>query len=83
MTSSTISPDDPKEDKRQLLMSNIRSILFYSLAMTVSLGFTDLITSIFDSFPNTKHIISKTTYVVILFGLTIFTAYYVGQAVII
>jgi hypothetical protein len=82
MTSPTIYPHDAKVDKRQLLVSNIKSILFYSLAMAVALGFNDLMTSIFDSFPNTKHIISKTTYVVILFGLTIFTAYYAGQTVI-
>jgi hypothetical protein len=82
MTSQTISPHDDMADKRQLLVSNIKSILFYSLAMAVALGFNDLMTSIFDSFPNTKHIVGKTIYVVILFGLTIFAAYYAGQIVI-
>jgi hypothetical protein len=71
-----------KADKRVMVMSNIKSIIFYSLAMTVALGFNDLSTSIFESFSNTKHIIGKTIYVVTLFGLTILAAYYSGQTVI-
>lgn len=59
---------------------NIASILLYALSLATALGFNDLILTIFDSFKWTAHIISKTTYVVIMFGLTIGLAYYFGSA---
>jgi hypothetical protein len=70
------------EEKRYLVVSNVKSIIFYSLAMTIALSFNDLMTTIFDSFPNTRHILGKTVYVMILFAITILSAYYVGQTVI-
>ena len=51
----------------------------YCLSMTTALAFNDLITSTFDSYVNTKHIIVKTNFVVILFGITIFMAVYLNS----
>jgi len=66
----------PQEKKKQNILTNIRSVLFYALSLSVALGFNDLITTIFDSFPYNQHIISKTTYVVIMFGVTLMAAYW-------
>lgn len=71
--SNTKLPAD-QDEKRMLVLTNIRYVLFYALSLTVALGFNDLILTIFGSFPNTQHIITKTTYVVIMFGLTILVA---------
>jgi hypothetical protein len=56
--------------------SNISSILLYSFSLATALGFNDLMLTIFSSFKYTAHIIAKTTYVVIMFGITIGLAYY-------
>ena len=68
-----------KEEKHQDIMTNVNSILLYSLSMVVALGLNDLVTSIFNSFPNTQHIIAKVTYVVIMFGLTLLAVYYLSK----
>lgn len=62
--------------KRQDVIDSTRSILVYALSFTVALGLNDLITTIFNSFSNTQHIITKTTYVVIMFGITLIVAQY-------
>jgi hypothetical protein len=72
-----LTPAEQKENVK----NNVYHILFYSLCLAVALGFNDLITTMFDSFPNNKHIIAKTIYVVIMFGTTIITAYYLGSSV--
>lgn len=66
------------EEKRQTVIVNIKSVLFYALSMTVALAFNDMIKSVFDSFPFTQHIVAKMTYVIIVFGLTILAAYTLG-----
>jgi hypothetical protein len=66
------------EEKRQTVVVNIKSVLFYALSMTVALAFNDMIKSVFDSFPFTQHIVAKMTYVIIVFGLTILAAYTLG-----
>lgn len=67
-----------REERKEVVVANIKGILFYALSMTVALGFNDMIKSIFDSFPFTQHIVAKMTYVVIMFSLTIFAAYSLG-----
>ena len=67
-----------KEPKPDNIKDNIASIMLYALSLATALGFNDLILTIFDGFSWTAHIISKTTYVVIMFGLTIASAYYLG-----
>ena len=62
------------------IKDNITSILLYSLSLAAALGFNDLILTIFDSFKWTAHIIAKTTYVVIMFGITIGFAYYLNSS---
>lgn len=72
--------DDP-EQTRDTTVENIKSIVLYALSLSVALGFNDLIISVFDSFPHTHHIISKTTYVIIMFGITLFAAYWLSTTV--
>lgn len=67
-----------KEDKKAII-NNIRSVLIYALSLSVALGFNDLIMTIFNSFPNNQHIIAKTTYIVIMFGITLSVAYWFFQ----
>lgn len=69
------------EQKQQdNILANIRTITLYSLSLAVAMGFNNLITSVFDSFRYSEHIISKTTYVVILFGATVFASYWLSNA---
>jgi hypothetical protein len=63
-----------KEQKDIDIMANIRSTVLYALSFSVALGFNDVVLTIFDSFTYSQHIIAKTTYVVILFGLTLLAA---------
>ena len=58
------------------VMLNAKSILLSALSLSVALGFNDLITSIFSIFQNQQYIISQATYVLIMFGITIFIAQY-------
>ena len=67
-----------KEDKK-IILTSIRSVLIYALSLSVALGFNDLIKTIFNSFPNNQHIIAKTTYVVIMFGITLSIAYWLFE----
>ena len=85
-----MNPDKEDENNAQLLRGgsenpnnmrdNITSILLYALSLATALGFNDLILTIFDSFKWTAHIIAKTTYVVIMFGITIGLAYYLNSS---
>jgi hypothetical protein len=78
---SNTNPITPEQERKQNVLTNIRSVLFYALSLSVALGFNDLVTTIFDSFPNTQHIISKTTYVVIMFGATLLAAYWLSGTI--
>lgn len=72
-----VSPEDIREDTKY----NLLNILFYSLALAIALGFNDVVTTIFDSFYQSKQIISKVTYLIILIGLTISVAVYSGSRI--
>jgi len=65
-----------KNRKKFVILNNIKYILFYALSLSVALGFNDLVITIFNGFPTSHHIISKTTYIIIMFGLTLLIAYY-------
>ena len=65
-----------EEEKKRDIKQNIGEIVLYCLSLATALGFNELILTIFNSFKYTQNIISKTTYVVLLFGITIFLAYY-------
>jgi hypothetical protein len=73
---SDAKPLSEQNKEKINMLTNVRSVLFYALSLTVALGFNDLILTVFDSFPNTQHIISKTTYVVIMFGVTLLVAHW-------
>lgn len=78
-----------KKDEKVLLTTppndnikdNIVTILLYALSLATALGFNDLILTIFDSFKWTAHILAKTTYVVIMFSVTIGLAYYMNSTI--
>lgn len=63
------------DEKKVNMIINIQVILFYSLILVISLGVNNLFISIFNSFPSTQHIIGKTTYVIVIFGITLFIAH--------
>ena len=72
-----IDPHNPNDN----IKDNISTILLYALSLAAALGFNDLILTIFDSFNWTAHIIAKTIYVVIMFGITIGLAYYMNSTI--
>ena len=63
------------------IKDNITSVLLYALSLATALGFNDLVLNVFDSFKLDAHIIAKTTYVVIMFGITIGLAYYLNSSI--
>ncbi len=65
---------EPEETDREKLLSDIRSVTIYALSFSVAFGFNSLVTTIFDSFPNSSVTISKTTYVIFMFGVTLLVA---------
>ena len=68
-------PERSKEEQREITVTNMKYIIFYALSLLVALGINDLVTSTFSSFPRSQHIIAKVTYIVIIFGITIYLAY--------
>jgi hypothetical protein len=58
-----------------IMKKNIYTIVLYSLSFSIALALNDLIVTIFDSFPGTQHIITKTTYLMLLFGVTMLIIY--------
>ena len=68
-----------KSDDNNVVRENIQTVVLYALSFCIALGFNNVVTSIFNSFYETQHIISKTTYVVILFGLSLLAAYWFSQ----
>ena len=58
---------------KNVINEHIKTVVIYALSFSVALGFNNTVTSIFNSFYETQHIISKTIYVVILFGITLLT----------
>jgi hypothetical protein len=65
---------EQEETDREKLLSDIRSVTIYALSFSVAFGFNSLVTTIFDSFPNSSVTISKTTYVIFMFGVTLLVA---------
>lgn len=61
-------------DKENLLF-NTKFIIIYALVFSIALAINEVSLSVFKSFPKSQHIISKVSYVVILFGITILIAY--------
>ena len=76
--------DEEKLVKQQdptTIKDNITSVLLYALSLATALGFNDLILTIFNSFKSNSHIIGKTVYVIIMFGITIGLAYYLNYSI--
>jgi hypothetical protein len=69
--------DDSKDTNN--VKENTTSILLYALSMATALGFNDLILGIFATFKWNDHIIAKTSYVFIMFSITIGLAYYMNS----
>lgn len=58
--------------------NNIINILLYSFSLATALGFNNLILTVFDSLDTSTNILAKTTYVIIMFAVTITLAYYLN-----
>ena len=65
---------EKEESDREKLLSDIRSVTIYALSFSVAFGFNSLVTTVFDSFPSSSITISKTTYVIFMFGVTLLVA---------
>lgn len=73
--------DYENNKKKNIIFTNIISILFYALSLATVLGFNDLVLTLFNSFNKwTDHIIAKTMYVIIMSCITIGTAYYLNYS---
>jgi len=61
---------------------NTKQIIIYALSLASALGFNSLIISIFTSFDfSESQIIAQTTYVVIMFTITLLVANYLGSTI--
>ncbi len=68
--------DNQKTDEK-IIITNVNLVLINALSFSVALGFNELVTSIFNSFPGSNHILRKTIYVLIMFIITIILAYWI------
>lgn len=68
--------EDTDKENKKVILANIRTVIISALSLSVALGFNDLVMTIFNSFPKSHHIISKTTYLVIMFGITLLIAFW-------
>jgi hypothetical protein len=66
---------DKKSDEK-IILSNVNFVLINALSVSVALGFNDLVTTIFNSFPGSNHIMKKSIYVVIMFIITLSLAFW-------
>jgi hypothetical protein len=68
--------DNQKSDEK-IILTNVNLLIINALSFSVALGFNELITSIFDSFPGKNHIFKKTIYVLIMSIITIMLAFFI------
>jgi hypothetical protein len=68
---------DNKKSDEKIILTNVNLLIINALSFSVALGFNELITSIFDSFPGGNHIFKKAIYVLILFIISIILAYWI------
>ena len=70
--------DEESKTNEKLILSNVNLVLINALSFSVALGMNDLIISIFKTFPgrNRNHIIEKLIYVLVMFVITIFMAFW-------
>ena len=69
------------KDKENNILVNTKYILLYSLSFAAAMGLNDLILSTFDTFSGSKHIIQKSIYVVLIFIVTLWVAFYLGGTI--
>jgi hypothetical protein len=61
---------------------NSKQIIIYSLSLAAALGFNQLIKNIFAAFHLTdSQIIAETTYVIIMFTITLLVSNYLGSSI--
>ena len=68
------STDENNKNSKFNAILNIKSTLLYAISTVIALGINGLVTSVFDSFPYSKHIIAKITYVTIMIGVSVILA---------
>ena len=81
MNKNLLESNETDSDKHMNIKDNISNVLLYALSLATALGFNDLILTIFDTFKFTTHILAKTTYVVLMFSITIGVAYYLNSTI--
>lgn len=72
------TPNFLKEEKpsdKDIFITNIKYIILYALIFSIAFGINQTSMSVFASFPNSQHFVSRIIYLVILIGLTIFLAW--------
>ena len=67
--------DNAKSDEK-IILTNVNLVIINALSFSVALGFNELITTIFNSFPGKNHIFKKTIYVIIMFVFTLILAFW-------
>ena len=65
-----------KTDEK-IILTNVNLVLINALSFSVALGFNELVTSIFSTFPGSNHIFKKTIYVLTMFIITIILAFWI------
>ena len=68
--------DNQKSDQK-IILTNVNLLIINALSFSVALGFNELITSIFNSFPGSNHIFKKTIYVLVMFIITVLLAFWI------
>lgn len=69
------APHPPAEHSTDFTR-NMQYLLLYSLTYTIALGVNELATTVFDRLSFKSNVISKTVYVISLFGITILLIYF-------
>ena len=66
-----------KKSDEKIILTNVNLLLINALSFSVALGFNELITSIFNTFPGSNHIFKKTIYVLVMFIITVLLAFWI------
>lgn len=74
--SSYLHENENEKSNSDVMKKNIYTIVLSSLSLIFALALNDLTVTIFDSFPGTQHIITKTTYLVSIFGIIMLIIYF-------
>lgn len=63
------------QENKETLTNNIKVIVIYSFAMSISLAINNLVINLFKSFNHKNQIIAQIVYIFILFVIVLFITY--------